>query len=85
MKIKRKKKKSELLGFVILLKKGSKKEHTTTLYKKCNRVIMKCFSDNTINYINITMYALSSNIERARAKGIIYFEVYVASPALRRQ
>ena len=46
---------------------------------------MKCFSDNTKNYINITMYALFPNIERATAKGIIYFEVHVASPALRRQ
>ena len=44
----------------------------------------KCFSGNTINYINIIMHALSDNIERLGAKGVIYFEVYVTSPVLRR-
>ena len=31
-----KNKKSKPLGFMIFLKKGTKKEHTTTLYKKCD-------------------------------------------------
>ena len=31
-----KKKKSEPLGFVIFLKKRTKKEHTATVYKKCD-------------------------------------------------
>ena len=42
MKIKTKKKKSESRGFVIFLEKGTKKEHITTLYKKCGWEILKC-------------------------------------------
>ena len=45
---------------------------------------MKCFSGSTINYINIVMHALSYNMERVGAKGIIYFQVYVTSLVLRR-
>ena len=39
---KKKKKKSESRGFVIFLEKGTKKEHITTLYKKCGWEILKC-------------------------------------------
>ena len=45
---------------------------------------MKCFSGNTINYINIIMHALSYSINRVGAKSITYFEVYATGSALKR-
>ena len=81
---KKKKEKRKPLEFVIFLKKGTKKELTTTLYKKYDWEIMKYFSGNMISYINTIMHALSYNIKRVEAKGIIYFEVYATNPILRR-
>ena len=81
---KKKKEKKPTTWFRDIFKERNQKEHKTTLYKKSDLQIMKCFSGSTINYINIVMHALSYNMERVGAKGIRYFQVYVTSLVLRR-